>query len=230
MTFRRSVFRSLSFGVFSALMLLSPPVVTPASAQNIDLTGLWQDDTGGGAVYRIRQVGNRVYWIVDGSPKGSFVNLAYGEIRGNVFTGIWVDLPDSPSLGGGNFTLRIESNDRLVKVSSSAYYGAQTWTRQGSSRAITNEPVADFNGVWERPVGTTTLVQIGNRVTGSFDYKDGKIWDGVVVGRVLTLKWSQNNIPEATGVLTMSEDGKSFSGTATWPGGTNPWVGRKRGF
>jgi hypothetical protein len=91
------------------------------------------------------------------------------------------------------------------------------------------QPPVDFTGVWERTVGTTTLVQVGDKVTGSFDYKDGKIWDGVVKGRVLTLKWSQYNIPLGTGVLTMSADGKSFSGTASWPGGTNPWVGRKRG-
>ena len=92
-----------------------------------------------------------MYWIVDGTSQGSFVNLAYGEISGNTITGIWVDLPGSPSLGGGNLTLRIESNDRFVKVSESSYYGAQEWTRVGSSAG--SGPVSgatdDIAGSWD---------------------------------------------------------------------------------
>jgi hypothetical protein len=140
MTFRRRAFKTTLFGFFSVLLLLLPQMATYANAQGIDLTGLWKDDTGGGAIYRLRQVGNRVYWIVDGSPMGSFVNLSYGEISGNTISGIWVDLPNSPSLGGGNIALRIESNDRLVKVSETAHYGAQAWTRVGSTGGVVIPP------------------------------------------------------------------------------------------
>ena len=115
----------------------NPPIRPPVTAANIDLTGLWRDDTRGGAIYRLRQVGNWVYWIVDGTPMGSYVNASYGQISGNTITGTWVDMPGSPTLSGegtgwGNLTLRIESNDRLVKVGSGGY-GAQVWTRVTSS-------------------------------------------------------------------------------------------------
>jgi hypothetical protein len=102
-------------------------------AQSSDLSGLWVDDTGGGAIYRVRQVGNKFYWSVDATSKGSFVNVYYGEISGNMINGEWVDLPGSPSLGGGRLTLRIESNDRLVKAAASGPYGARAWMRMGSS-------------------------------------------------------------------------------------------------
>lgn len=101
---------------------------TAGITQSIDLTGLWRDDTGGGAIYRLRQVGNWLYWLVDGTPKGSYVNLSYGQISGSTITGTWVDMPGSPTLSGGNLVLRIESNDRLVKVGASGY-GAQAWVR-----------------------------------------------------------------------------------------------------
>ena len=123
------------FRAVGLFLLLLTQTGAVARAQTIDLTGIWQDDTRGGGIYRLRQVGNRAYWIVDGTPMRSYVNLFSGEITGNSLAGIWVDLPDSPTLGGGNLTLRIESNDRLVKVDSSAYYGAQAWFRQGASNA-----------------------------------------------------------------------------------------------
>lgn len=119
--------------VISLLPLLIALHVSIANAQAINLTGLWQDDSGGGAVYRVRHVGNQLFWIVDGTSKGSYVNIAFGEITGQTMTGKWVDLPGSPTLGGGDISLRIESNNRFVKISSSAPYGAQAWTRQGST-------------------------------------------------------------------------------------------------
>ena len=76
---------------------------------------------------------------------GSFVNLSYGEISGNTITGIWVDLPGSPSLGGGNLTLTIESNDRLVKAGESAARGAgmdAAAQRNGRPRATTGAAFA----------------------------------------------------------------------------------------
>jgi len=113
-----------------------PPNVEPRGDPRVtDLTGFWVDDTGGGAVYRIRQHGVQFYWIVDGTPMGSFVNMAFGTISGNAINAEWIDLPGSPSLGNGHFTLRIESNNRIVKASTSVgNYGARAWTRQGSTQ------------------------------------------------------------------------------------------------
>jgi hypothetical protein len=103
---------------------------TPPPARAADLTGLWQDDTGGGAVYRIRQLGSAVYWSVDGTAAGSYANVFVGTIDGATITGNWVDLPGSPNLGGGALTLRIDSPTHLVKVSESpCCYGAREWFR-----------------------------------------------------------------------------------------------------
>lgn len=89
---------------------------------------------------RIRQTGTQLFWIVDGTSKGSYVNLAIGAISGNTITGKWVDMPASPTLGGGDISLRIESNNRLMKVSSSTNYGAQAWTRLGTTSEGGNQP------------------------------------------------------------------------------------------
>jgi hypothetical protein len=110
----------------------NPPAGQSVSPQGRDLTGLWLDDSGGGAVHRVRQVGTRFYWSVDGTSRGSYNNIAFGDITGNTINLKWVDLPGSPTLGGGDLTLRIESNDRLVKISSTANYPPGVWTRQGS--------------------------------------------------------------------------------------------------
>jgi uncharacterized protein DUF4751 len=123
--------RVFSLFLLINVFLLSAQPIRPA--QTLDLTGLWLDDTGGGGVYRVRQVGNKVYWGIDASSKGSFANIFVGEISGNSITGMWVDLPGSPALGGGNLTLRIESNNKLVKVGENpCCYRAQSWTRQGT--------------------------------------------------------------------------------------------------
>jgi len=120
----------LALVVLALVGLTSSP--RGVQAQAVDLTGLWQDDTGGGAVYRVRQVGDQVYWSVDATAVRSFANVFVGAIDGAVIAGHWVDLPGSPQLGGGALTMRIDSNDHLVKVDESSAYGAREWFRQGS--------------------------------------------------------------------------------------------------
>lgn len=110
-----------------------PSTGNPPAAGSGDLSGLWVDDTRGGGIYRLRQIGNKLYWVVDAVSKQSFANAYLGEINGNIISGEWVDVPGSPTLSGGRLLLRIESNCKLVKVSSSNYYGAQVWTKQGST-------------------------------------------------------------------------------------------------
>jgi hypothetical protein len=109
-------------------------------AQSFDLTGLWHDNTRGSSVtYRIRQMGNTVYWSVDGTAVGSYANIFFGEISGNTLTGTWVDLPGSPGLGYGTLTLQIQSNDWFVKTAENpCCYGAQEWLRQGTSGGTGN--------------------------------------------------------------------------------------------
>jgi hypothetical protein len=110
-----------------------------AQAQSYDLTGFWENYSGG-ATYRVRQIGNTVYWSVDGTPMGSYANIFFGEISGNTIYGTWVDLPGSPSLSNGSLTLQIQSNDYFIKVGESTTYGAQEWIRQGSSGGTAGGP------------------------------------------------------------------------------------------
>lgn len=134
----------------TALLLVVFALLGPPAAA-YDLTGLWKDESGL-ATYRLRQIGDWVYWGVDGTPMGSFANLSYGQIRGDLLETQWVDLPGSPALSGGTLRLRIESNDRLVKIGSSGWYGAATWTRVGSSPAPAPQPQpqpqAGSDGTW----------------------------------------------------------------------------------
>jgi len=130
----------------------NPAAGLPSTPQGGDLTGLWLDDSGGGAVYRVRQVGTRFYWSVDGTSRGSYNNVAFGDISGNSINLKWVDLPGSPTLGGGDLTLRIESNNRLVKTGSTANYPPQAWTRQGSSGGVAppgRVASDDIAGTWD---------------------------------------------------------------------------------
>ena len=116
--------------LFSFILLISAAGFT----QSTDLTGLWGDDVTGGAIYRVRQVGNKIYWQVDGVKQRSFANIFIGEISGNTIRGAWVDLPGSSVYSSGNMTLRIESNDRLVKVNANNAYNAHEWRRRSTSK------------------------------------------------------------------------------------------------
>ncbi len=118
-----------------------PPPTTgqPPATVSSDLSGFWVDDTGGGAVYRVRQLGNKVYWSMDATAKGEYVNVFHGVITGNMIDGEWLDMPGSPlrpALVAATLGLRIESNDRLVKVRSGNHYPAQVWTRQPSPSGL----------------------------------------------------------------------------------------------
>ena len=95
----------------------------------IDLTGYWKSDQG--AIYFVRQVADKVYWYMDGLP--GVRNAFSGSITGDTLTGTWADLPGGTAIetGTGTVTFKIESNDKLTKVSSSATpaYGDTTLVR-----------------------------------------------------------------------------------------------------
>jgi hypothetical protein len=88
-----------------------------------------------------------MYWTVDGTPIGSYANLAIGQISGNTITGNWLDLPGSPWLGGGDIALRIDSNDRITVLTTS--YGAQWLERMGSP---STQPPVTYPPVTQPPV------------------------------------------------------------------------------
>ena len=98
----------------------------PPTAGVIDLTGYWVAESG--ALHFVRQIGKSVYWSVDALPKVR--NIFTGTIDGDVLTGVWVDLPGGTiETGTGTLKLKIESNDKLTKISDSTPYAAAVWTR-----------------------------------------------------------------------------------------------------
>ena len=95
------------------------------------LTGFWEDNSGGH--YLIRQVGNRIYWVDDGRPK--YLNVFVGTARGRIIDGEWADLPGGQLDHSGTLQLRIESNDRFVKINSGGVpFGGSVFTRSYSGR------------------------------------------------------------------------------------------------
>jgi hypothetical protein len=101
----------------------------PLFAQQFNLTGLWQDDIGG--KYRIRHVGPTIAWLDDRAPAA--INVFMGTVSGNTITGQWVDLPGGNVQQIGTLTLRIESNDRIVKTGSTVKYDGVVISRIGAA-------------------------------------------------------------------------------------------------
>jgi protein gp37 len=110
---------------FSLLLLIG----SSYGFQSGDLSGVWRDDVGG--QYILRQSGNTLVWWDDRRP--TVMNVFFGTISGSTIAGRWLDLPGGQLLSEGSITLRIESNDRLVKTGSSIAYGGTVLTRIGGS-------------------------------------------------------------------------------------------------
>ena len=91
-----------------------------------DLTGFWKDDNGSN--YQIRQVGNKIWWYMDGLPEVN--NIFVGTVSGNTISGEWTDLPGGNLRNTGSLKLRIVSNNRLEKISESMFYGGSVFTRK----------------------------------------------------------------------------------------------------
>jgi hypothetical protein len=107
----------------------------PDPATAINLTGYWKSDTG--ALYYLRQIGDKLYWSMDAMPSSR--NILTGSIAGGVITGDWVDLPGGATeTGTGTLKIRIDSKDKLTKLSGTSPYAAAGWTRIGKPSAIGN--------------------------------------------------------------------------------------------
>jgi hypothetical protein len=100
-----------------------------AFSQPFDLTGAWKDDNG--ITYCVRQIGNRLFWKMDDRPRVH--NVFYGIMANENITGEWADLPGGQMVGNGTLALKIESNNRFVKVSQTSNYLGSVWTRSRDS-------------------------------------------------------------------------------------------------
>lgn len=100
------------------------------------LTGEWTDNNG--ACYKVREVDNRVYWSMDESPK--VLNVFAGLKVGDIINGRWADVPGGSMMGNGSLSLRVESNDRMVKINQTGNYGASVFTRESCDCPFKSSP------------------------------------------------------------------------------------------
>ncbi len=159
-------------------------------AQHIyaQLTGEWADENG--ACYKIRQVGNTVYWHYDDRPR--VINVFMGYVAGNTLTGTWADLPGGNLQGSGTISFRIESNDRMVKTGQSEDYSGSVLIRGvcGTKPSVTGHQ-PDLSGIWydysERTGnsgGVSKVLQNGEKLTFINEYNaqsDGSFIDNSTV-------------------------------------------------
>lgn len=192
-------------------------------AQNYNLTGIWYDD--GGSLHRIRQVNNEIFWTVDALPK--VINVFHGYISGSSISGQWADLPGGQQQNSGSLTIRIESNNRMVKTSSSFPYGSSYWIRTGGATA----EALPFMGVWKNTdhihQGCTNKQSFCHAYKRDllFEKKDngeikvtllnGEIWlNGTYDKSSMTYSFSlmRGNTAYGSGQLVFGPDFRSFTG------------------
>jgi len=204
--------------------LLFTGLAAVLSAQSTDLTGYWRDDAGGN--YQIRQVGNNIYWINDGRP--NYINVLFGTMEGSTVRGSWSDLPDSRSQGNGTLVLRVESRDRIVRISSSgSNYSGSVLTRiagtgttggiapggagAGPGGSVTAGPPANSTalvGTWTWFDGRTILMSSDGTFREDKPMGLTGKWQLTDAGqRLFTLVWSHGY----TDHLNLSADGSRLS-------------------
>lgn len=90
---------------------------------------------------------------------------------------------------------------------------------------------ADFSGSWDTNWGPVTIVQKGDRATGSYSGRfKGKL-EGDVIQNRFNFRWFQPNGEWGRGYFILSADGGSFNGR--WGGGESDsdggaWNGRRK--
>lgn len=87
-----------------------------------------------------------------------------------------------------------------------------------------------WDGEWSTSEAPMKLTQNGEKVTGTYDFKDGKI-SGTISGDKLTGTWTQSNT-YGDFEFIMSDNGKSFKGNWRYynsdkSGWSGPWTGQR---
>lgn len=172
-----------SLVIFSLFLFL-------AMSSFAQLTGYWQTENGG--CYQIRQNGNEVWWAGEAPGVQRPSNIFHGAVAGNNLTGIWCDLPSSPTQGcGQSLSLRIENNNRMVKLASSSSYNGSVWTRQ--------------SGPCERSSGYWLVTAPGGWESKWIPQGTSNIYDAV---------WTnKNTMATVTTQMSITIDGNKFTGT-----------------
>jgi hypothetical protein len=190
--------------------------------QRLDLTGTWRDDRG--RVTFIRQVGDQVCWYVDSRP-GAHEVFCGTISRNNTITGQWMDLPGAREQDNGQLTLRVESNNRIVKVRSTPAYVASTWTLDnGRNTSNRDRDFSNNRGGRDLPPEPDSGWQILGRSARDIGVgDDGTVWvisneqasNGFAIyRRVRNQQWGRVD----GGAVRIDVDGRG-----------NPWVVNREG-
>ena len=185
----------------TAAFLVLPPTMFPQ--QGIDLTGFWVDNTGG--KYEIRQIGNQIYWLNDARPR--YVNVYHGAISANTIRGTWADLPGGRTKHNGTLDLRIESNDRLTKIASSAYFGGTVLARTQATSSIqgsSEQAPSIFQDSSQQDSSQQARSIVGSWQTSSGGAPMRIRSDGTFTGAGSDGRWRELNSQDGTYELTWS--------------------------
>ncbi len=221
-----------TFVLLLTLSLLALPTTAIGQKEGdnespLSFAGTWKTIAGGTHRYTVilKQVGNEV----TGSYSPGNGKIFDGVVSDNKVTFKWTQ--DGGYEGTGEFTLN--QDGKGFKGSSTALKPKEftnTWN--------TYEPEpASFAGNWETISDgqnsiSLTMVQTGNKVTGLYPSKNGKI-EGTVSGQVLRFKWESDG-GSGSGRFVMDENGWAFSGT--YNRGEDPdeveatWNGKHAGY
>ncbi|MGJ4944432.1 hypothetical protein ACQR1W_27970 [Bradyrhizobium sp. HKCCYLS1011] len=119
----------LAAGTFIALLAASSSAQAICVTQFSDqLYGVNKANDGG--IYHVRQIGNDVWWSGDSADQ-RVRNVFHGQIKGNILTGGWLDVPltdhEFPT-NAGQVTLEISADhDSFKKLNSPTGPHAASW-------------------------------------------------------------------------------------------------------
>ncbi len=107
-------------------------------------------------------------------------------------------------------------------------YSLLSCTLEKDNTAI---PGGNLTGNWKTNLVSLTLTQSGNSISGSYNYKGGKI-KGILSGNRLEYTWTQTDGKKGKGYFIISKDWQSIAGTYGYnddDSGGGEWKGTKVG-
>lgn len=191
-----------------------------------DWTGHW--DTNFGEMC-LTQVGNQVTGSY-AHDNGRFV----GTVSGNILTGTWSEEPSyKPPKDAGDAELTLSADGSSLtgrwRYGSSGDWSNDSWDGERIDyNPCGPAPTCDWTGTWDTNWDDMDLSQVGNEVTGTYDYQGGRI-TGTVSGDMLTGTWSEEPSYKPTKdagdmELTMAADCNQFEGRWRY-GSSGGWDG-----
>lgn len=178
-------------------------------------TGEWVTDLG---LMKLEQFGQQV--------SGSYgaAGEVEGSINGDRFEGAYMN---GASVGSVQLSLK----DNREAFAGAWRNGPQTgaWRGWKKNPQATEQPTADFSGVWLSSLGVMQLTQQGEKVTGSYGAEGWSNIEGTVKGRRLKLTWNRIQW-SGPAWIEQTASGERFFGMTE---GANPnvWLGLKlKGF